>query len=138
MQPLPPKLESSRAWRSGLAWLLAACVVIAAVLFLFDPAQHSFYPRCTLKALTGLDCPGCGGLRATHQLLHGNIAAAFRLNPLLVTLGPLAGAWLLRAGARGIRRREFPQLRIAPPVAWLLFAGALAFSIFRNLPIVAR
>ena len=134
MQSLPPKLESSRAWRSGVACFLAACLVIAAMLFVFDPAQHSFYPRCTLKALTGLDCPGCGGLRATHQLLHGNVAAAFRLNPLFVTLGPIAAAWLLWSGARGIRRREFPQLRIAPRVAWLLFAIAIAFSILRNLP----
>lgn len=134
MPSLPPKLESARAWRSGFAWLLAAGVVLVAVLFVFDPAQHSFYPRCTLKALTGLDCPGCGGLRATHQLLHGNIAAAFRLNPLFVTLGPLAAAWLVCLGARGIRRREIPQLRLPPPIAVLLFVVALAFTILRNLP----
>lgn len=114
--------------------LLAFGAVSVVVLFAFDPAQNSFYPRCTIKLLTGLDCPGCGGLRATHQLLHGQVLAAFRLNPLLVTLAPLAAAWLAWAGVQGFRRRTFPEIPLTPRRVWLLVAVTLGFSVLRNLP----
>src|SRR4051812_13214352 len=74
----------SRPWR----WIVIVAALSGAaavtILFAFDPSQNGFYPRCALHALTGLDCPGCGGLRAAHQMLHGNFREAFKLNPLLV------------------------------------------------------
>jgi len=40
----------------------------------------------------GAQCPGCGSLRAAHQLLHGNLQQAWALNkPLIIGL-PLAAA----------------------------------------------
>src|SRR5207245_10112823 len=54
------------------------------LLYLFDPSQHAFYPRCQFHALTGLYCPGCGSLRAMHQLLLGHIPTAFHLNALFL------------------------------------------------------
>lgn len=134
MPPLPPKLGPSRNWRWGVGLLAMVGVLGLAVLFQFDPAQHGFYPRCTVKQLTGFDCPGCGGLRATHQLLHGQVFAAFRLNPLLVTLAPLAAAWLVWAGVQSFRRRTFPEIPLTPRRVWLLVAVTLGFSVLRNLP----
>src|SRR5208283_1274662 len=52
-----------------------AAAVAAAVLFVFDPATAGFYPVCALHEMTGLQCPGCGGLRAMHQVFHGHLAA---------------------------------------------------------------
>lgn len=78
-----------------------ACAGIAgvagiAVLFFFDPATTSFYPPCLFKTLLGMQCPGCGSLRAAHALLHGNISQAWALNkPLLVALPLAALAGLL-------------------------------------------
>ena len=68
--------------------LLLAATGILLVLFFFDPARFSFYPRCPLHSVTGLDCPTCGSLRAIHQLLHGHVRAAYALNPLLFYLVP--------------------------------------------------
>ena len=72
--------------------ILGTAALAAAVLFLFDPATTGFYPPCLFKTILGTQCPGCGSLRAAHQLLHGNISAAWALNkPLLIAL-PLAAA----------------------------------------------
>ena len=74
--------------------LLAAGVALilgGTVLYFFDPATAGFYPACLFRLVTGIPCPGCGSLRAMHQLLHGHFAAAFALNPLLV-LGLLVAA----------------------------------------------
>jgi hypothetical protein len=62
------------------------------LLFFFDPATSSFYPPCLFKTVLGVQCPGCGSLRAAHQLLHGNLRQAWALNPTLMIVGPLAAA----------------------------------------------
>jgi hypothetical protein len=103
------------------------------VLFAIDPARHEIYP-CLLRTTTGLLCPGCGGLRATHQLLHGNLAAAWALNPLAVLLVPLY-AWFAMHIASGIvRGRGLAQNTPRPALIWLGLGGLLLFGILRNLP----
>ena len=68
-------------------------VVILGGLFslyhFFNPATHSYFIPCPFNYLTGYHCPGCGSQRAIHQLLHLNVLAAFRLNPLMVLSLPL-------------------------------------------------
>src|SRR5512138_2851634 len=90
-QTAPPPLKDA----PGSVWLLPAiiaCFVIAggAILFFFNPAHSSFYPFCLFYKTTGLLCPGCGGLRATHQLLHGHVPEALHLNALFVLGIPLS------------------------------------------------
>ena len=75
--------------------ILGTAALAAAVLFLFDPATSAFYPPCLFRTVLGTQCPGCGSLRAAHQLLHGNFAAAWTLNPTLMIVVPLAAALTL-------------------------------------------
>ena len=111
-----------------------ALAVIGAVLFLFNPSEHSFYPRCVMKMTTGLDCPGCGGLRATHQLLHGHVEAAFRLNPLLFLMLPLAAFFGLRQLIFLTTGRRMAQ-PFKSPVWFGVFAlVVVVFGVLRNLP----
>ncbi|MGH9578069.1 MAG: DUF2752 domain-containing protein, partial [Terriglobales bacterium] len=67
----------------------------AAILYRWNPATAGFYPICPFLSLTGWYCPGCGSLRALHQLLHGNLGAAFDLNPLLVVALPFVAIEIL-------------------------------------------
>src|SRR5262245_57309498 len=88
-----------------------ACAAVAALIYFYDPATSSFYPSCPLRALTGLLCPFCGGLRAAHALLHGRVVEAAALNPFLFAAGL---TW-----------------RIVPP-RWTA-AAAVLFMAARNL-----
>jgi hypothetical protein len=90
------------------------------ILFLFDPAHYHFYPICYFHLLTGFYCPGCGALRATHQMLHGNFAAAAHLNLLVVLAVPAAVLWKVR-----------PVRRI---LVCTFLAACIAFTVARNLP----
>ncbi|MGA8200207.1 MAG: DUF2752 domain-containing protein, partial [Candidatus Sulfotelmatobacter sp.] len=74
-----------RRLRIGMVAVAAAATV---TLDFFDPATSGLFPPCPLHYLTGWYCPGCGSLRALHQLLHGNLSAAWALNPLTVLLLP--------------------------------------------------
>lgn len=111
---------------------LALGALALMVLFLFDPAQHAFYPRCYFYLLTGWQCPGCGSLRALHQLTHGNVAAAFRFNPLLVLAMPvgLVGGviWWMRH-----RAGQLAGVDIHPKWTFLLAGIIVAFAVFRNV-----
>jgi hypothetical protein len=124
-----------------LHWLLAFAliatgVVSGVVLYCFDPSQGGIYPVCLFHRMTGLMCPGCGSLRALHQLLHGHPAKAFQFNPLLVTWIPF-GLWFgLAAWCRGRTRVAVAEGGRPASVKWLwLCLGlGLAFTVWRNIP----
>ena len=111
---------------------MVAVIAVCAALFLFDPAEHAFYPQCFFHQATGLHCPGCGGLRAAHQLLHGHLLTALHLNGLAVLSLPLFVALLGREFAgrrRGVSSRPFVTGRII----WCFVGILLLFTVLRNL-----
>lgn len=101
------------------------------ILYQFDPDHAPFYPICFFHQVTGLDCPGCGGLRAMHQLLHGNFAAALRLNAIAVLLIPSSIALAVRAAWLYPRGRMGDWVR--PPWIWCFLTVCVIFAIGRNL-----
>ena len=70
---------------------------------LVDPHDtKSVYPQCPFKMITGWNCPFCGGLRMTHDLLHGDLAASINDNVLLLVGIPVLIGWIV------LRRRRRP------------------------------
>jgi len=119
--------------RIALTGCVAGGFAAALVLFFLDPARSPFYPVCLFHRLTGLDCPGCGGLRALHQLLHGHLIAALRLNAFLVLSLPLF-VWLGFRWARCEMKNE-PPPAFRPVWLWVYLAALVAFGILRDLPV---
>ena len=87
----------------------------------------SFFPQCPFRLLTGLNCPGCGGLRMTHDVLHGDLVAAINDNVLLLVGIPLLAGWIL------LRRRSGKSPLTLPAAATVVIT-LLAWTIVRNLP----
>src|SRR3954469_13238606 len=128
MRDVPPAITVKSGHGVIFVWLgIAAAAVSAVVLFYFNPADGGFYPRCFFKMMTGLDCPGCGGLRATHQLLHGHLREAFALYPLLVAALPLVGYFLARPLAKFCSGHDWPQPFNS--TAWI-WVGAAIVIVF--------
>ena len=89
---------------------------------------------CPVLALTGVPCPACGGLRATHDLLTGDVPAALSSNAyavLTIALAALAYAAWLAAAARG---RRVTWLRRSSLVGGLWAGGLVVFGLLRLLP----
>ena len=118
-----------------LAALLAAFAVAVVMLRVFDPATSRIFPPCPVRYLTGWYCPGCGSLRAIHHLLHGNLHAAWAMNPLTVVLLPFLAYGLASFALFEIRGEGLPQPVLR--AAWIraLCAAILLFGIARNLPL---
>lgn len=96
---------------------------------------------CPFRALTGWDCPLCGGTRMGAALLRGDLVVAFLANPLaligLVVLGLLAVVWTIEvAGGPAIRPRTISnRLRGLSPIVWVIAAVVVAvgYTLARNL-----
>ncbi|MSO26662.1 MAG: DUF2752 domain-containing protein [Candidatus Nanopelagicales bacterium] len=105
-------------------------------LWAVDPNEPGHYPLCPTRAVLGIDCPGCGLLRGTHDLLHGDVAGAIDNNALLVVLVPVAILlwvfWLFRSwsGYRGPVTRE--QFQRRNRITYFSLAIVLTFGVIRN------
>ena len=120
-------------------WMLAAAGLTAGlagvvVLYLFDPTTAGFYPICPLHQATGLECPGCGTLRALHALTHGHLAEAWRFNAFFITLLPV-GLWLaLREAVRWTTGRQWPGIVTRPACGYIVAVGVVVWGVARNVP----
>ncbi len=125
---MAPSAVSSRARLFTALGTGALAVGALAYIGLADPHRSNFFfPACPFKALTGLDCPGCGGLRMVHDLLHGDLAAAVVDNVYLLVGLPLLLIWAL------VRwRSNRPVWNI--PVVGVIIVTALTWAVVRNLP----
>lgn len=135
---MPVALNSrARSRRLQGPVLLAAGVLLAALLLrLRDPHVGGSWGLCPLRALTGLDCPACGGLRAVNDLTHLRVDAAFHSNAAFMVAVPLlvgGWAWWLSCRWRG---RPGPGLTgaRARPFWWAAAALLLVFTVVRNTP----
>jgi hypothetical protein len=144
----------SSALPLGVGALGAAAVLVLARV---DPHRPGSYGACPLFALTGLYCAGCGGLRATHDLVHGDLAGAWAMNPLWVLVAPVLVLvwvrWLSRrwGAATGPGPESRPgggsevvagPLRVPEPAApawlpWAVLVLVLLYSAARNVPVLA-
>ncbi|MDT5126808.1 MAG: hypothetical protein QOH54_2452 [Mycobacterium sp.] len=99
-----------------------------AYIGLGDPHRQGFlFPGCPFKLLTGWNCPACGGLRMTHDLLHGDIGAAVVDNVFLMVGLPLLLVWLLVRWRRGQRAMPIPAMVT-------IGIAAIAWTVVRNWP----
>ena len=134
MEPNPASQASGQCRQHRRHRLYAAAgtgVLLAGALgyvgFVDPHNTNSLYPHCPFKWLTGWNCPFCGGLRLTHDLLHGDLMAGIHDNVFLLAGIPLLAAWALvrRAQGRGLPSRAALLTVVVATIAW---------TVLRNLP----
>ena len=124
--------------RAIIALLGIVFIGVVLVLYFYNPSTSSFYPLCLFNSLTGLHCAGCGGLRAAHALLHGNVAESFAYNPLLIMVAPSFLVVELAIKCHRIfpffasKPMMYNRIRCFAPVVVITVIG---YTILRNLPI---
>ena len=74
--------------RRSRRWRWAAPLGLLLALWLIRWAAEAGFPlpACGFRQATGLPCPGCGSTRALLALAGGDVAGAWRFNPLATTL----------------------------------------------------
>jgi hypothetical protein len=133
---IPYTKHSSKRTRMLIAG--AAVIGLGAVCaytFLVDPNNpDNAYPKCPLKAFTGIDCPGCGGLRATNALLHGDVLGAADHNILALVLLPIMAfmfiRWVLAQFDITVPTIHWPRAFV-----WITPLVLVVFTVARNVPL---
>lgn len=118
--------------RIQVGWWAGGFSSALAVLYTFPPSEYSFYPRCPFYALTGWLCPGCGGTRALHELLHLNLRGALHYNALVTALLPFVLMWFAWGCYHEVRYGRFPSVPWPRLTAACLGVVAIAFAVVRN------
>ncbi|MDH6193888.1 hypothetical protein M2272_000509 [Mycobacterium frederiksbergense] len=126
MEPSGSKAHASARYKALAAGGLAAGALT--YIGLADPHRPGFlFPGCLFKAITGWNCPACGGLRMTHDLLHGDLAAAVVDNVFALVGLPALAVWMLLRWRLG--KKVFPMPAVVTVVVLLV-----VWTVVRNLP----
>ncbi|MCW2502052.1 MAG: hypothetical protein JWO79_336 [Actinomycetia bacterium] len=142
-QPPPPSkfqrwtvgLWSKPGWLAPLAVL--GCLGLAfGYVLANDPTDDKADPLgpCLFKAVTGLDCPGCGGTRMVWYLLHGDLGQAARHHLIALLAVPVLAYAYLAWAAKRVFGFSLPTWRVPPPVWGGYLAAWAVFAVVRNLP----
>lgn len=124
----PSATVSGRARFYGVLGTGAVLGGSLAYIGLADPHNPDFaFPACPFRLLTGWNCPACGGLRMTHDLLHGDLAAAAVDNLFLLAGLPALLAWVV------LRWRTGRPIFSVPAIA-VIAVLAVAWTVVRNMP----
>ncbi|MBZ0257633.1 DUF2752 domain-containing protein [bacterium] len=122
-------MTSKQKWRFAAGAIF--CVVGLGLLTLYNPSESLIFPNCPFHYMTGLYCPGCGTLRAIHQLLQGHFWRAFAYNPILIVLTPVIGLLLFERYSAD----NHSLISSSPKFQWVIFVVLMAYWILRNIPI---
>lgn len=110
--------------------LATGAVAVGALAYVgvVDPHKRdSVFPPCPFKLLTGWNCPACGGLRMTHDLLHANLSAAIVDNVFLLAGIPALLAWFFW-------RRSTGKPQMTRAVIAMVIVTTVSWTVIRNIP----
>jgi hypothetical protein len=148
--PSPTPSPASRRRRALRGPVLVAGLALATTGYIAvaNPNQPGHFPLCPLKAVTGLDCPMCGGLRSVDALTHGDLVGALNQNLFAVLCYPvLIWLWLRWArlswqSADASCKDSAGATSTVLPSWWNRYLGYgilvvfLLFSVARDLPFI--
>ena len=129
----PSRLSRGVALRTPIV-VGAIGVAATALLHFRDPHQHAAYGLCPFQFLTGLWCPGCGGLRAVNDLTRLDVASAVSSNVLAVVLVAVLAVFYVRWLVVRWRGHDVRMIVLSPRAATVVTVVIVAFTVVRNTP----
>jgi len=127
-----PRFSFKDISATSLAGLTVAGV---GAVYLFNPWEVHLFPGCPFLALTGFYCPGCGGIRAAHQLLHGDLLSALQLNIFVVALAIYLIWQVVALAMAKVKGQAWAGLAISAGWQKAVLGAMLIYTIVRNIPL---
>ena len=115
-------------WNAALAGGLALFLLLPAMI----PALRM---PCPFHDFLKLYCPFCGGTRAVHAILKGQIVEGIVMYPPIVWLIGLLAAFEI-AAVRACLCKNEPLVHIRSWVIWATAAVFILFTLIRNILLI--
>lgn len=126
------RVRGTRQRLLGPSLLALGALTLLGLVVKVDPNRGlPLLPPCPVRALTGIECPGCGGLRACWSLLHGDMAGAWASNPLIFVIVPALAVGLVVWVKAALTDTAVP--RLPRPIVWCVLALTALWVIARNM-----
>jgi len=114
--------------------LVTAGLFITSIAAFIMPAEGAAWAwQCPIHSLTGWSCPGCGGTRAIHALLHGDLASALKLNALAVLVFVAGVVYVATAWLGRLESKWFAAPDFSGRFTYVTLAAVVIFTLVRNL-----
>ena len=117
------------------SWKIIGIIALLSLLIVygvFDPEKVGWFPRCIIRAITGVRCPGCGLQRALHDVLNADLAGAVRHNAYVLVSVPVLLLYLFDFLTCSVFVR-FHQFITGKKFIVYLVVLTVAWWIFRNI-----
>ncbi|WP_099466766.1 DUF2752 domain-containing protein [Konateibacter massiliensis] len=117
-----------------IGWAILAVSVLILVLLPFSPINYRlFLLPCPIYTLTGIYCPGCGGTRSVHALLHGSFLSSFRYNPIVLYCGAIYAWYMISNTIEYVSKHKIKiGMKYRDIYLWIGLGILLAFFVLRN------
>jgi hypothetical protein len=108
-------------------WGAPALLGLASLLVVASPVGW----LCPVRLVIGVPCPTCGITRATRLVMHGELAAATRMHPLVWLAVPVVVAFLAVEAVGHVRTGAWGASgRVRGSGAVMLVTAALLFTLW--------
>jgi hypothetical protein len=110
---------------------LLIVILASALIIWYIGIESSTGYICMLHAITGLNCPGCGGTRMLDSLLHFKFYQAFRYNPFIFVTSPILAVAYIYESIQYIK-----YCRTSKYIEYTLISyaiGLVIFGVIRNI-----
>lgn len=111
---------------------IAGALAFLLFYYIFDPIESGWMPQCLFHKVTGLHCMGCGSQRVLHNLLHGDLQAAFKANAFLVLSLPFLIFLIYLELSRSHYPRLYSKIHSLPMIVTIT-AMLVAWLFVRNI-----
>jgi len=132
-----PRTMRWRYFGVGMSFAILCAIVV--FIAQYEPvSQKKYYPQCGFKMATGLDCPGCGGLRCVHALTRGRLGQAMQFHCGFVLCLPiflyLVGLWIRDWRRDGLMPVPFSSTEAIRPMSWIAII-IVGYGLLRLIPV---
>lgn len=83
----------AKHWSTGPEFRKFTLILLAVspVIFFFWPSEEIYngHSVCLFRNLLGIECYGCGMVRALYSAIHLNFSESLSYNPFVVIVAPL-------------------------------------------------
>jgi len=119
-------------WKNNISIDKIAVVLlltsITAFFYFNNPSEKNIGISCQFYKFTHLLCPGCGGQRAFHALLHGRFLEAARLNWLIFLILPIIFMKIFEE----LTGKSFP-IKLTSIFQKITLLAIILFGLIRNI-----